>query len=644
MKGGKTMNDFPNLFTPITIGKTTVKNRIFMPPLSTNLANHGYVTDDLIQHYSSRAKGGVGLIITEVTTVEPVYTYLPGDMSICDDSYIEGWRKLVSAVHQYDTKILSQLFHPAFMAYPLPGTPQLIAPSNVGPYYAKEAPREVTIEELKVIIKQFGEAAYRFKQAGGDGVEIQAAHAHGLLGGFLTPLYNKRTDEYGGDINGRLKLTLEVIDEVRKVCDDDFIIDVRISGDEYSDGGLTLNEMIYVSKQLEKHGVDFIHVSGGNTIKRGSSMPAPGTNPAPHMHASEEIKKYVHIPVATVARINEPWIAEELIENGKCDICMIGRPNLCDKDFANKAKMGQIEDIRPCIGCGRCLTGIMFGKPISCTVNPSVQSDEIEEADVKKKVLVIGGGPAGMEVAYDCFRRGHEVVLCEKSGKLGGQLNIAAVPITKQEITKVVKYMRRRLEVSNVDIRLNTEVTDEMLDNEFKDYEVVGTIGAIPKEIEAFKVFKQTMTADDILSGKAFPGRKIVIIGGGSVGCETADYLAPLINDLFPNNRDVTIIEQTPGLMNGEGGAAKSQLTLRLMRKGIKIETNSQITSVDENTITYMKKGQEYIIDDADTLVFACGYDPVKMNHERIHYIGDSDKVRNLKDAISSAYAYALKL
>ncbi|MCD7949915.1 MAG: NAD(P)/FAD-dependent oxidoreductase [Erysipelotrichaceae bacterium] len=638
------MNEFPNLFSPIKIGKTTIKNRIFMPPLSTNLANHGYVTDDLIQHYSSRAKGGVGLIITEVTTVEPVYTYLPGDMSICDDSYIEGWRKLVSAVHQYDTKILSQLFHPAFMAYPLPGTPQLIAPSNVGPYYAKAAPREVTIEELQVIIRQFGEAAYRFKQAGGDGVEIQAAHAHGLLGGFLTPLYNKRTDEYGGDINGRLRLTLEVIDEVRKMCGDDFIIDVRISGDEYSDGGLTLNEMIYVSKQLEKHGVDFIHVSGGNTIKRGSSMPAPGSSPAPHMHSSEEIKKYVHIPVATVARINEPWIAEELIENGKCDICMIGRPNLCDKDFANKAKMGQVDDIRPCIGCGRCLTGIMFGKPISCTVNPSVQSDEVKAAEVKKKVLVIGGGAAGMEVAYDCFRRGHEVVLCEKSSKLGGQLNIAAVPITKQEITKVVKYMRRRLEASTVQIRLNTKVTDEMLDNEFKDYEVVGTIGAVPKEIEAFKVFKQTMSADDILSGKAFPGRKIVIIGGGSVGCETADYLAPLINDMFPNNRDITIIEQTASLMNGEGGAAKSQLTLRMMRKGVKIETNSQITAVDENTITYMKKGQEYIIDDADTLVFACGYDPVKMNNSRIHYIGDSDKVGNLKDAISAAYAYAINL
>ena len=210
------MNTYEHLFTPIKIGNTTVKNRIFMPPLSTNLADKGYVTDALVKHYAARAKGGVGLIVTEVTTVEPTYTYLPGDMSIYDDSYIPGWKKLVDAVHQYDTKILSQLFHPAYMAFPIPGTPQLIAPSNVGPYYAKSAPREVTKEELKVIVKQFGEAALRFKKAGGDGVEIQAAHAHGLLGGFLTPLYNKRTDEYGGDIHGRLRLTLEVIEEVRK--------------------------------------------------------------------------------------------------------------------------------------------------------------------------------------------------------------------------------------------------------------------------------------------------------------------------------------------------------------------------------------------------------------------------------------------
>ena len=638
------MKNFPHLFEPIQIGKTTVKNRIFMPPLSTNLADKGYVTDALVEHYSNRARGGVGLIVTEVTTVEPTYTYLPGDMSIYDDSYIPGWKKLVDAVHKYDTKILSQLFHPAYMAFPVPGTPQLIAPSNVGPYYAKSAPRAVTVEELHVLVRQFGEAALRFKKAGGDGVEIQCAHAHGLLGGFLTPLYNKRTDEYGGDINGRLRLTLEVIREVRKQCGDDFIIDVRISGDEYSEGGLTLNDMIYVSKQLEKEGVDFLHVSGGNTIKRGSSMPAPGTSPAPHAHASEEIRKHVHIPVATVARINEPWVAEELIADGKADICMIGRANLCDSEFANKAREGRTDDIRPCIGCGRCLTGIMFGKPIACTVNPSVETNDIDEADVKKKVLVIGGGPAGMEAAYVAKKRGHEVVLCEKENELGGLLRLAAVPISKQELCKVIKFMARRLNNEGIDVRTGCEVTPQMLEDEFKDYEIICSTGAKPKEIEAFKQFKQTMTADDILSGRKFPGRKIVILGGGSVGCETADYLAPLVNDLFPANRDVTVIEMTGSLMTGDGGAAKSRLTQRLMSKGVKLLLNAQVKKVDESTITYEQDGEEHTIKDADTLVFAVGYTPTKVEYENAHYIGDCDKVGNLKDAISGAYQLARSL
>ena len=638
------MNNFPHLFEPIQIGKTTVKNRIFMPPLSTNLADKGYVTDALVEHYSNRARGGVGLIVTEVTTVEPTYTYLPGDMSIYDDSYIPGWKKLVDAVHKYDTKILSQLFHPAYMAFPVPGTPQLIAPSNVGPYYAKSAPRAVTVEELHVLVRQFGEAALRFKKAGGDGVEIQCAHAHGLLGGFLTPLYNKRTDEYGGDINGRLRLTLEVIREVRKQCGDDFIIDVRISGDEYSEGGLTLNDMIYVSKQLEKEGVDFLHVSGGNTIKRGSSMPAPGTSPAPHAHASEEIRKHIHIPVATVARINEPWVAEELIADGKADICMIGRANLCDSEFANKAREGRTDDIRPCIGCGRCLTGIMFGNPIACTVNPSVETNDIDEADVKKKVLVIGGGPAGMEAAYVAKKRGHEVVLCEKEKELGGLLRLAAVPISKQELCKVIKFMARRLNNEGIDVRTGCEVTPQMLEDEFKDYEIICSTGAKPKEIEAFKQFKQTMTADDILSGRKFPGRKIVILGGGSVGCETADYLAPLVNDLFPANRDVTVIEMTGSLMTGEGGAAKSRLTQRLMSKGVKLLLNARVKKVDESTITYEQDGEEHTIKDADTLVFAVGYTPTKVEYENAHYIGDCGKVGNLKDAISGAYQLAKSL
>lgn len=640
------MKEFSHLFSPIKVGETVVKNRVFMPPISTNLADKGYVTDALVAHYAARAKGGVGLIVTEVTTVEPTYIYLPGDMSIHDDSFIPGWKKLTEAVHQYDCKILPQLFHPAYMAFPIPGTPRLIAPSNVGPYYAKEAPRSVTKEELKVIIKQFGEAALRVKTAGADGVEIHAAHAHGLLGGFLSPLYNKRTDEYGGDISCRLRLTLEVIEEVRKMCGKDFIIDVRISGDEYTDGGLNINDMIYVSKTLEKAGVDMLHVSGGTTIARGSSIPAPGTKMGSHALLSEEIKKHVSIPVATVGRITEPWIADELIANDKADICMIGRANLCDAQFVNKAMNGHVEDIRPCIGCLRCLTGIMFGKRVSCTINPSLEienEDTIKEAEAKKNVLVIGSGPAGMEAAFVAHKRGHHVVLCEKDDKLGGEMNLAAVPIAKQDLTLVIKYMAHKLE--GVDVRLNTEVTLEMLQNEFKDYEVIAGTGASPIVINPFTQFKSWMTADDVLAGRAFPGRKIVIIGGGSVGCETADYLAPLINDLFPRNRDVTILEMANGVMMNESGPGRSLLVRRMMEKGVKIITSAKVDSVTETEINYTLDGVTHTIKDADTLIFAAGYKKNPAVEEMLeesglnyHMIGDAHEIGNIKTAITEAY------
>lgn len=648
------MSKYEHLLSPIKIGETTVKNRIFMPPLSTNLADKGYVTDELVEHYKARAKGGVGLFVTEVVTVEPTYCYLPGDMCIYDDSFIPGWKKLADGVHEYGAKILPQLFHPAHMAFPLPGTPRLIAPSNVGPYYAKEAPRAVTKEELKVIIRQFGEAAKRAQIAGADGVEIHAAHAHGLLGGFLSPLYNKRTDEYGGDIDHRLRLTLEVIEEVRRVCGKNFIIDVRISGSEYTDGGLNLNDMIYVAKQLEKAGVDFLHVSGGTTIARGSSIPAPGTPMGSHAATAAEIKKYVSIPVATVGRITEPWIAEELIANGKADICMIGRANLCDPEFANKVAAEKADDIRPCIGCLRCLNGIMFGKRVACTVNPSFElenEDTLAPAAEKKNVLVIGSGPAGMEAAFVAAKRGHHVVLCEKEAELGGLMRIAAVPIAKQDLTRLIQYMARRLEGAGVEVRLNCTVDKAMLEGEFKGWEVIAGAGAQPIVVPAFTGFKQWMTADDVLAGRAFPGRKIVVIGGGSVGCETADYLAPLVNDLYPRNREITLLEMAPGVMAGESGPGRSLLVQRMMAKGVQMICGAKVEKVDESSIWYTKDGQQHCIADADTLVLAMGYkaDPaleemLKAAGASYHLIGDANKVGTIKDAIGAGYETAKAL
>jgi len=648
------MSKYEHLLSPIKIGETTVKNRIFMPPLSTNLADKGYVTDELVEHYKARAKGGVGLFVTEVVTVEPTYCYLPGDMCIYDDSFIPGWKKLADGVHEYGAKILPQLFHPAHMAFPLPGTPRLIAPSNVGPYYAREAPRAVTKEELKVIIRQFGEAAKRAQIAGADGVEIHAAHAHGLLGGFLSPLYNKRTDEYGGDIDHRLRLTLEVIEEVRRVCGKNFIIDVRISGSEYTDGGLNLNDMIYVAKQLEKAGVDFLHVSGGTTIARGSSIPAPGTPMGSHAATAAEIKKYVSIPVATVGRITEPWIAEELIANGKADICMIGRANLCDPEFANKVAAEKADDIRPCIGCLRCLNGIMFGKRVACTVNPSFElenEDTLAPAAEKKNVLVIGSGPAGMEAAFVAAKRGHHVVLCEKDAELGGLMRIAAVPIAKQDLTRLIQYMARRLEGAGVEVRLNCAVDKAMLEGEFKGWEVIAGAGAQPIVVPAFTGFKQWMTADDVLAGRAFPGRKIVVIGGGSVGCETADYLAPLMNDLYPRNREITLLEMAPGVMASESGPGRSLLVQRMMAKGVQMICGAKVEKVDESSIWYTKDGQQHCIADADTLVLAMGYkaDPaleemLKAAGASYHLIGDANKGGTIKDAIGAGYETAKAL
>ena len=481
-------------------------------------------------------------------------------------------------------------------------------------------------------------------------MEIHAAHAHGLLGGFLTPLYNKRTDEYGGDINHRLRLTLEVVEEVRRVCGKDFIIDVRISGDEYTDGGLNLNDMIYVAKQLEKAGVDFLHVSGGTTIMRGSAIPAPGTPMGSHARVAAEIKKYVSIPVATVGRITEPWIAEELIANGKADMCMIGRANLCDPEFANKVAADKVDDIRPCIGCLRCLNGIMFGRRVACTVNPSFElenEETLKPASERKNILVIGSGPAGMEAAFVAAKRGHHVVLCEKEEDLGGLMRIACVPIAKQDLARLIQYMSRKLEQAGVEVRLNCAVDRAMLENEFKGYEVIAA-GAKPIVMKAFTEFKQWMTADDVLAGKAFPGRKTVVIGGGSVGCETADYLAPLVNDLFPRNRDVTVLEMAGGVMLTESGPGRSLLVKRMMAKGVQMICSAKVERVDHDNIYYTKDGVEHCISDADTLVFAVGYkadaaveEMLKESGAVYHLIGDAAKVGNIKDAVSAGYQLA---
>ena len=333
---------------------------------------------------------------------------------------------------------------------------------------------------------------------------------------------------------------------------------------------------------------------------------------------------------------------------------MIGRANLCDPEFAIKAYEGRTGEIKPCIGCTRCLNGIMFGKRVQCSVNPSFElenEDNIPVAEVKKNVLVIGGGVAGLEAAYVLHKRGHHVVLCEAGNKLGGQINIASVPIAKQELCKVVKYLHSRLIKNNVEIRLNTTVTKELIENEFKGYEIVGAYGAKPNVISPLTTFGQWATADDILNGKAFPGQKVVILGGGSVGCELADYLAPLLNDRFIRNRNITVIEMGKEILMSETGAGRSVLVQRMLQKGIRIECNAKVTKAEDGKVYYEQNSMEHVIENVNTLVFAVGYhvdcaieEMLKETNQPYYLIGDCNKVGNIKDAISAAYEVARKI
>ena len=634
------MNTYEHLFTPIKIGNTTVKNRIFMPPLSTNLADKGYVTDALVKHYAARAKGGVGLIVTEVTTVEPTYTYLPGDMSIYDDSYIPGWKKLVDAVHQYDTKILSQLFHPAYMAFPIPGTPQLIAPSNVGPYYAKSAPREVTKEELKVIVKQFGEAALRFKKAGGDGVEIQAAHAHGLLGGFLTPLYNKRTDEYGGTLENRMRFTLECIEAIKKNVPDTMPVLVKFTPHQRVEGFRTIDEGIEMAKILEEAGVDALHVDTGCYEEWFQAITTVYSKEGYKLDVQKAIKDIVSVPVLGDGNLKDPEVAKKAVEDGILDYVGLAHQMLADPYWPKKVKAHHEEDIAPCVGCNECLLAGFSGKHYYCAVNPLCYAEKAYALPLpngqKRNVLVIGGGPAGMMAAITAKRRGFDVDLYEKEDKLGGTLWPAGGPDFKADVLKLIKYLETQCKKLDVNIHLNSPITKDNLEGDYD--KVILAAGSTPA-MPPIPGIDTTVLASDYLTHQATVGKKVVVIGAGLAGTEAAC-------DIAGKDGDVTLVEMCPDILFTANHCLNNDQHLRKMVKdrGVKVEANAKVTNITPTSVTFERDGKTMTLE-CDTVLNAVGFRPnnqledlLDEKYDEVAVIGDAVAPRKILTAIHEGY------
>ncbi|MCX5819632.1 MAG: FAD-dependent oxidoreductase [Deltaproteobacteria bacterium] len=649
------MRNLKFLFTPIRIAAMEVKNRIVMSAMSTNLGSpQGYVTPVLIQYFAARARGGVGLIITGDVGIDPKGRYQMRSLGLYDDQFIPAWKELTREVHSHGAKIAPQLIHPSFNAHSSLNGVQPVAASPIASRRFRELPRELRVEEIEIIIEEFVTAARRAQEAGCDAVQIHCAHSHHLLGSFLSPLHNKRTDEYGGDIHGRLKLPLEVIRRIRAKVGPGFPILVRISGAEFEPGGRTLEETQYIAPFFVEAGADALNISGGTT-NIGSVAPPMGSPAGIYAPLAAAIKEVVKIPIISVGRILTPWVAEDILSSGKADMVAMGRALLADAEFPRKAAAGNWEDITPCVGDLHCLMSLYSDKTIACMVNAAAGREEemaLIPAKERKKILVVGGGPGGLEAARIAALRGHKVTLMEKSTKLGGQLLAAAFPPTKQEFSCLVKYLAGQACKSGVKVELNKEVTPNVIDEFHPDAVIIAT-GGLPQIPPKFCGInrKNIVNSWDVLIGKVLPGQKILVIGGGATGCETADFLAHPVDDLSPKGNRVTIMEMLDNVCLDDLSPRRSALILRLRQKGVKIITQATVTEILEDGVTYIHNNTTKSLRGFDTIVLATGTRSNNLLMEEIkgksipaYIVGDAKDPRNAVQAIAEGAEIGRKI
>jgi 2,4-dienoyl-CoA reductase-like NADH-dependent reductase (Old Yellow Enzyme family)/thioredoxin reductase len=625
--------------------------------MGTNLADpEGSVTDEMISYYVERARGGVGLIMTELVTVDfPLGNGIERQLSIDDDKYIPGFRKLTAEIHRHGSKVFIQLNHAGNRAKAESlGRPALVSASNVPSSLIRLEPKPLTPEEISKLVDAFGQAAHRAKESGFDGIDLHFAHGY-LLCQFLSSLTNKREDEYGGSLENRMRLPLGVLERCRQEVGKDFPISGKVVGHQYINGGITLREAKVFCCSLQQKGIDAIQVSGGDPeSKEHFPVPPMYDQRGCYVRLAASVKKAVNIPIIAVGRINDVQLANHIVESGKADLVAMGRAFLADPDFPKKAQAGMIEDIRICVGCNQGCRGRDRKKDLAvgCVLNPRTGREEIEPeinpAKVSKNILVVGGGPGGMEAARVAAKRGHKVTLIEQKKKLGGQLLAAARPPGRGEFRHLIEWYRIQMIKLGVKLLLGRKATADLVRNLRPDLIILAT-GSRPlsPDIEGLKRVK-VFHASEILGKKIQIGLRVVIIGGGGVGLETADFLAC-------RGKRVTVIEQLSEVGRDLEGSTKKALMARLARKKVRILTGATVHKAEIKKIFVQRYGGENEIAFDEPLIIATGveanlelYELLKKTEELknidIHVIGDSVSPRLLREAIFEGYGTSKNL
>ena len=519
---------FPNMFSPVRIGTVTVPNRFVVPPMGNNFANtDGSLSDRSLAYYQARAKGGFGLITIESTVVYQEAKGGPRKPCLFSDETVESFRRVAEACHAYGAKVSIQLQHAgpegnsALTGFPLK------AASAVPASDGREIPQAVSNEEVYHIIECYGDAARRAQQAGIDMVEVHCAHGY-LVSTFISQRTNHRTDEFGGCFENRMRLPRLIIENIRRKTGGNLPILCRINASDEVEGGQSVQDAAAVAAYLEECGVDALHVTRAVHL-HDEFMWAPGiTHGGFNADLVTEIKRAVSVPVIAVGRFTEPQYAELLVKQGRADLIAFGRQSIADPELPIKARTGRLEELAPCIGCLLgCVPNMFAGRPITCAVNPCVGREaELVPAPASKRIAVVGGGPGGLYAAWACAVRGHQVTLLEKEGELGGNFRIAAYPTGKGQLTEAIRSMIVKAERAGVEFRLCTEA-DEALLRELAPDAVILATGSTPLVLPIPGLGEcGYVTAQDMLDGKASMGHKVLVVGGGMVGCEAAEYLA----------------------------------------------------------------------------------------------------------------------